>query len=78
MTPTDKTNRLAREKIKQFWTQLGSSVKLMTPQEHDQVFAYISHLPHLMAFALMKAMPKNPVKSGVRSANRPRKTASRS
>jgi prephenate dehydrogenase len=59
MTPTDKTNRLAREKIKQFWTQLGSSVKLMTPQEHDQVLAYISHLPHLMAFALMKAMPDN-------------------
>jgi prephenate dehydrogenase len=59
MTPTDKTNRLAREKIKQFWTQLGSSVKLMTPQEHDQVLAYISHLPHLAAFALMKAMPDN-------------------
>ena len=59
MTPTDKTNRLAREKIKQFWTQLGSSVKLMTPQEHDQVLAYISHLPHLTAFALMKAMPDN-------------------
>jgi prephenate dehydrogenase len=59
MTPTDKTNRLAREKIKQFWTQLGSSVKLMTPQEHDQVLAYISHLPHLAAFALMKAIPDN-------------------
>ena len=57
MTPTDKTNRLAREKIKQFWTQLGSSVKFMTPGEHDQVLAYISHLPHLTAFALMKAMP---------------------
>ena len=26
MTPTDKTNRLAKEKIKQFWTQLGSTV----------------------------------------------------
>jgi len=59
MTPTDKTNRLAREKIKQFWTQLGSTVKIMTPQEHDQVFAYISHLPHLMAFALIKSMPDN-------------------
>jgi prephenate dehydrogenase len=59
MTPTDKTNRLAREKIKQFWTQLGSSVKLMSPQEHDQTFAHISHLPHLTAFALMKAMPDN-------------------
>jgi prephenate dehydrogenase len=57
MTPTDKTNRLAKEKIKQFWTQLGSNVKFMTPQEHDDVLAYISHLPHLAAFALMKAMP---------------------
>ena len=57
MTPTDKTNRLAKEKIKQFWSQLGSSVKFMLPGEHDQVFAYISHLPHLTAFALMKAMP---------------------
>lgn len=59
MTPTDKTNRLAREKIKQFWTQLGSNVKLMTPQEHDQVLAYISHLPHLAAYAMMKAIPEN-------------------
>jgi len=59
MTPTDKTNRLAREKIKQFWAQLGSSVRLMTPQEHDQVLAYLSHMPHLVAFALMKAMPDN-------------------
>ena len=59
MTPTDKTNRLAREKVKQFWTQLGSTVKLMTPQDHDQTLAYISHLPHLVAFALMKAMPDN-------------------
>jgi prephenate dehydrogenase len=57
MTPTDKTNRLAKEKIKQFWSQLGSPVKFMTPQEHDQVLAYISHLSHLTAFALMKAMP---------------------
>src|SRR5471030_1503921 len=31
----------------------------MTPQEHDQILAYISHLPHLAAFALMKAMPDN-------------------
>jgi prephenate dehydrogenase len=59
MTPTDKTNRLAKEKIKQFWTQLGSFVKFMTPQEHDQVLAYISHVPHLVAFALMKSLPDN-------------------
>ena len=57
MTPTDKTNRLAREKTKQFWVQLGSTVRLMSPQEHDETLAYISHLPHLAAFALMKTIP---------------------
>jgi prephenate dehydrogenase len=57
MTPTDKTNRLAKEKIKQFWTQLGANVKTMTPQEHDETFAYLSHLPHLIAFGLIKAIP---------------------
>ena len=59
MTPTDKTNRLAKEKMKQFWSQLGSNVKLMTPQEHDDALAYVSHLPHVVAFALMKAIPDN-------------------
>ena len=59
MTPTDKTNRLAKEKIKQFWTQLGLNVKLMSPVEHDESLAFISHLPHLSAFALMKVLPEN-------------------
>lgn len=59
MTPTERTNRLAREKIKQFWTQLGSTVKFMSPHEHDEVLAHISHLPHLVAFAMMKALPDN-------------------
>ncbi len=57
MTPTDKTNRLAKEKIKHFWAQLGARVKMMTPQEHDEALSFISHLPHLTAFALMKAIP---------------------
>jgi prephenate dehydrogenase len=58
MTPTDKTNRLAKEKTKHFWTQLGMTVKQMAPAEHDENMAYISHLPHLTAFALMKALPE--------------------
>lgn len=59
MTPTDKTNRLAREKTKHFWSQLGCSVKAMTPQEHDEQMAYISHLPHLAAYALVKILPEH-------------------
>lgn len=58
MTPTEKTNRLAKEKVKHFWTQLGAHVKFMSPNEHDEVLACISHLPHLMAFSLAKAIPE--------------------
>ena len=61
MTPTDKTNRLAKDKTKHFWTQLGMTVKIMSPQEHDEQLAYVSHLPHLSAFALMKILPDNAV-----------------
>jgi prephenate dehydrogenase len=57
MTPTDKTNRLAKEKVKQFWAQLGSQVKMMGPGEHDEALAFVSHLPHLVAFGLMKSIP---------------------
>ncbi len=57
MTPTDKTNRLAKEKIKQFWSMLGMNVKMMTPQDHDENLAFVSHLPHFAAFALIKALP---------------------
>lgn len=58
MTPTEKTNRLAKEKVKHFWTQLGAHVKFMPPAEHDEVFACISHLPHLMAYSLAKSIPE--------------------
>lgn len=57
MTPTEKTNRLARDKIKHFWGQLGCQVKMMAPNEHDEALAYVSHLPHLSAFAIIKAIP---------------------
>lgn len=57
MTPTDKTNRLAKEKVKHFWSQLGANVRFMSPSEHDEILAYISHLPHVMAFALTKSIP---------------------
>lgn len=57
MTPTDVTHRYAREKIKQLWTAVGAKVKMMPPDEHDKVLSYISHLPHLVAYALMNTIP---------------------
>ncbi|MBF0486332.1 MAG: prephenate dehydrogenase/arogenate dehydrogenase family protein [Candidatus Omnitrophica bacterium] len=59
MTPTEKTNKLAKEKVKHLWTCMGADVKFMPPVEHDEVLAYVSHLPHLVAYSLMHAIPDN-------------------
>jgi prephenate dehydrogenase len=55
LTATKKTNRAAVQTLKRFWTRLGCSVRLMGPDEHDRVFANISHLPHVVAAALINA-----------------------
>ncbi|HCO95434.1 MAG TPA: hypothetical protein DIU00_16040 [Phycisphaerales bacterium] len=55
LTTTDKTNRRALQVLKKFWSELGCIVKIMAPAEHDRVFANVSHLPHVMAAALINA-----------------------
>jgi len=55
LTTTKKTSSRAVQTLKKFWSELGCSVKLMTPAEHDRVFANVSHLPHLIAAALINA-----------------------
>jgi len=55
LTTTDKTNRRAVQTLKKFWSELGCFVKIMAPAEHDRVFANVSHLPHVMAAALINA-----------------------
>ena len=58
VTPTAKTNPMAKEKIRYLWTKIGADVKFLSPEEHDEILAYISHLPHLIAYGLMEAIPK--------------------
>ena len=57
LTPTEKTNRTAVERVKLFWTHIGAQVKIVAPAEHDRILAYVSHLPHLAAYALMGIVP---------------------
>ncbi|MCD4781675.1 MAG: prephenate dehydrogenase/arogenate dehydrogenase family protein [Candidatus Omnitrophica bacterium] len=58
MTPTNKTSQMAKEKVKQLWMKVGANVKFISPDEHDNTLAYISHLPHLLAFGLMESIPE--------------------
>ncbi len=55
LTTTEKTNRPALQILKRFWSELGCFVKIMTPAEHDRIFANVSHLPHMIAAALINA-----------------------
>lgn len=55
LTTTPKTHRPAAQTLKKFWSNLGCYVQTMTPDEHDGIFANISHLPHLMAAGLVNA-----------------------
>jgi prephenate dehydrogenase len=63
LTTTKKTNRQAVLTLKRFWSKLGCQVKLMTPTEHDRIFANVSHLPHITAAALINANKIESLKS---------------
>jgi len=55
VTTTNKSDKQAVRKLKQFWSELGCCVQLMRPGEHDRIFANVSHLPHIAAAALINA-----------------------
>ncbi len=56
LTPVEATNAAHLQNAVNVWTALGCKVSQMTPEQHDAAFASVSHLPHLLAFALMNAI----------------------
>jgi prephenate dehydrogenase len=53
LTPSSRTPEDALKKIIHLWERLGSHVVLMDPFRHDHIFALVSHLPHVVAYALI-------------------------
>jgi cyclohexadieny/prephenate dehydrogenase len=41
--------------LNKFWKKIGSKVVLMNPEKHDKIFSITSHLPHLIAYNLVKS-----------------------
>ncbi|MFN0006124.1 MAG: prephenate dehydrogenase [Burkholderiaceae bacterium] len=56
LTPTPQSDAHLVALAKQVWQTIGSTVSIMSPEEHDQALAAISHLPHLIAFAAVNAI----------------------
>ncbi|OSZ65653.1 prephenate dehydrogenase/arogenate dehydrogenase family protein [Hydrogenophaga sp. IBVHS2] len=56
LTPIERTQTAQIERATQLWKALGCHVRQMSPESHDAAYAAVSHLPHLLAFALMNAI----------------------
>jgi prephenate dehydrogenase len=56
LTPIERTLSAQLDKAVQVWTSLGCHVQQMSPEAHDAAYAAVSHLPHMIAFALMNAI----------------------
>ena len=59
VTPMEKTQKQAIDKVNELWTKLGTLVKFLSPEDHDKILAHLSHLPHLLAYGLMDMIPSD-------------------
>lgn len=62
LTPTKNTHRQTLKKIKLFWERIGARVVLLGPENHDRALAFVSHLPHIIAFSLINTVPNKYLK----------------
>lgn len=56
LTPTARTDATALAAVRALWEGVGARVSEMTPAAHDRALAWVSHLPHVVAYALVGAL----------------------
>lgn len=57
ITPYEDTGPTALKRLSSLFSQLDANVKIMNAQTHDEVFACVSHLPHLLTASYMSQIP---------------------
>ena len=53
LTPLPENSAVSVDRVRQAWELCGAMVSELTPMQHDEIFAAVSHLPHLLSFALV-------------------------
>jgi len=56
ISPEKKTDKSWIQVVRRFWKSLGCKVSEMDSELHDQMFASVSHLPHLLAYACIQTI----------------------
>ena len=64
LTPTERTLTAQLLQAQEVWQAIGCRVSSMSPESHDSAFAAVSHLPHLLAFAMMNTLTGQPEGDG--------------
>ena len=54
MSADENIDKKEIEKLEKFWTDLGSKIKVMSFEHHDYVLSLTSHLPHAVAYSIVK------------------------
>lgn len=60
ITPIERTLVAQLNRAEQVWTAVGGRVVRMSPEAHDAAFAAVSHLPHVLAYALVTSIAGQP------------------
>lgn len=59
-TPTAVSDPAALATVERLWRSTGARLERLAPDVHDRVFAAVSHLPHVLAFALVEMIARAP------------------
>ena len=59
LTPNKKIDEKAVKKVSSLWELLGSKVKIMSDEDHDKILTFTSHLPHVVAYNIVKTSMSN-------------------
>ncbi|MCM8796019.1 MAG: prephenate dehydrogenase/arogenate dehydrogenase family protein [Candidatus Omnitrophica bacterium] len=62
LTPTKNTDKKTLRKITRLWVELGAEVDILSANRHDKILSFTSHLPHIVAFSLIKSIPQRYLK----------------
>ena len=56
LSPSKKVKNSDVKKITLFWESMGSKVKIMSVEDHDKIISLTSHLPHVIAYNIVKTV----------------------